>query len=103
MQNFHISPDLKALLNTNLAAQTLFLHLATRKNNATKTNSSACENLMRDQNVSRAEVTQCWRNLEKVLSDNGYGTFVEGRHGRQSRFVWLVPTRDFCGQAINEL
>lgn len=102
--NFSNNPGIdwtsvKRLLLSNSIAQFVFQHLATRRNNATKTLTRTYKHLLKEEKVKEATINKFWQELQAA----GCGTYIQGAGGKKSRFVWAVETREFCETAIMAL
>ena len=90
MNGTHVGADaLRKLYADDMFARILLDHAASRKNNVKITTvDRMLSRLVGEQNepVSRQNLIDTFRKLEAI----GYGRFIVGRHGQQSRFEWSV-------------
>lgn len=80
---------LKRLYRGNSTARLLLDYFASRDRNRESTNFSRVMQIMagQDEAPTRARVREVLRQLEKL----GVGTFVVGRRGHPTRFIWSMP------------
>ena len=91
---------MQALYNESAEAKAILDHFASRERNWRETTiDRLCWNLHQDGNaVSRGDVVRFFRRLEEL----GWGQFVPGRRGHQSRFEWTVGLVDVGRAAAGE-
>jgi hypothetical protein len=80
--------SLKELYNSDLAARTIFDHLASRQRNSPETSVERLLSFLSEAGptCSKTEVIQFFKALEEA----GCGLFILGRKGRPSRFKWSL-------------
>jgi hypothetical protein len=79
---------LRRLYRANAAAKALLDYFSERQRNATETPLSRLETVLSERStpVPRWDLI----SLAKEIAELGYGEFVVGRRGRESRIVWKV-------------
>jgi hypothetical protein len=96
-----LAPELQELRNayaSGASAKVLLDDFANRTNNQRMTTVDQLLNRLRGANVQRWEVIALFRKLEQLK----HGTFIEGRKGHQSRFVWSSSPIDVGKAAQGE-
>lgn len=80
---------LKRLYRGSSTARMLLDYFASREKNRESTSFARVLAIMagQDEPPTRSRVREVFRTLEKL----GYGTFIVGRRGHQTRFIWSVP------------
>jgi hypothetical protein len=91
---------LRRFYGADPALRTLLDHLAARQRDRSETTVDRLHELLltEGKQLSRAEIVQGFRSLEKV----GAGNFVLGRKGHPSRFRWSVSSTQLAKAAAGE-
>lgn len=93
--------ELQELYETDGVAKALCDHLRARQYNQTETRTTRILSLLNAENngVRKSDLIKVLRKLEVL----GCGTYVEGRRGWPSRFVWKVTSISTCSTAAGEV
>jgi hypothetical protein len=91
---------LRDFYESSIVAKAFLNHAATRERDQSETKVDLALRLLRSDgfNFRRRDVIDLFRKLEEL----GCGRFVEGRHGRPSRFVWSVGLRNVAKAATGD-
>jgi len=87
---------LKQNYKANEAVKAICDHISNRSNNQNETGlERILSHLGQAYDFKRSEIIAAFRLLETA----GCGKYIEGRHGKKSRFLWSVESKHIAGAA----